>query len=216
MMNAAPDDILREVRDLHRFILALIASPDTTRWHWPSYYLLYVDMDRMAWRLRRTRTVFADEPLCDTEAGAVDDAFADLGKVQGSIVDRLWHIARNTLTVIEDKRLRQQLRAHLHPKSEWYQVFRSGYCPGRVSADGTTLERSILTIDPEPPERIHDLDAKQLHVRQSFDIGTDAARTLLACALGKVEQEHAAVTRAMADFFLAHCAIEQLLHPTSV
>jgi hypothetical protein len=228
-MHTAPDQILCEVRDLHQFILGLLASPDPTRWHWPSYYLLYVDMDRMAWRLRRTRTVFADEPLFGTASGfaqaplsvaeqaeTVDDAFADLGKAQGSIVDRLWHMSRNTMTVIEDKRLRQRMRAHLHPKSEWYQVFRSDYCPGRVSADGRTLERTILKIDPEPPDRIHDLGEKNLTSHQYFDIGTDAARSLLAQAVGTVEEEHAGVSRAMADFFVAHCSIEQLLHPSSV
>ncbi|QOL48498.1 hypothetical protein [Massilia litorea] len=229
MMHTAPDEILREVRDLHQFILALLASPDKTRWHWPSYYLLYVDMDRMAWRLRGTRTVFADEPLFGKAAGfaagprpvagqaeAVDDAFADLGKAQGSIVGRLWHMSRNTLTVIEDKQLRQRMRAHLHPKSEWYQVFRSDYCPGRVSADGRTLERSILKTDPEPPDRIHDLGETNLHVHQTFDIGTDAARNLLAQAVARVEDEHARVSRAMADCFLAHCSLEALLHPSSV
>ena len=229
MMHTAADAILCELRDLHQLILALLASPDKARWHWPSYYLLYVDMDRMAWRIRRTRTVFADEPLFESmsafaqaprsaaeEAEAIDDAFAELGKAQRSIVAWLWHASRNTMTVIEDKRLRQQMRAHFHPKSEWYRTFRSDYCPGRVSADGRTLERTILKLDPEPPDRVDGIGEKSLYVRQYFDISTEPARSLLAHAIGRVEEEHARVGRAMADFFLAHCSIEQLLHPSSV
>lgn len=229
MMHTAADDILCELTDLHQLILELLASPGNTKWHWPSYYLLYVDMDRMAWRIRSTRTVFANEPpfarvtgLADAprsiaeQVEAIGDAFAEFAKVQRSIVDRFWHISRNTLTVIENHTLRQRMRAHFHPKSAWYQVFRSDYCPGRISPDGRTLERTILKLDPEPSGRIHDLGEKNLYSHQCFDIGTEAARTLVAQALGRVEEEHARVGRAMADFFVAHCSVEQLLHPSSI
>ena len=216
MMTYTPaDEILRELRDLHQFINELLASPDKASWHWPSYYLLYVDMDRMAWRIRAAKTVFEEEPATG-QAEWVDSAFAEFGNTQRSIVSWLWQISRNLATVVEDRTLRQRLRAHFQPKSEWYQVFRSDYCPGRVSTDGKTLERTILKTDPAPPDRIHDLGEKNLYARQCFDIGTSAARTSLAQAIARVEEEHAQVERAMTAFFLAHCSIDKLLHPSSV
>jgi len=120
-----------EMRALNEFILEQISSPGTARWHWPSYYLLYVDLDRMARLVRRAGELFVPERTgrpfvpqgeCDLRpdefAARVNETFADMQKIQLSIVGWLWEISRNTMTVVEDKMLWQRMRARFHPKSE--------------------------------------------------------------------------------------------------
>lgn len=40
-------ELFREIRDIDSMILDMISTPKTEMWHWPSYYLFYVDVDRL-------------------------------------------------------------------------------------------------------------------------------------------------------------------------
>lgn len=52
-------EFLLELADLHALILDVLDSPRKAQWHWPSFYLLYVDMDRLARVLTRVGYMFA-------------------------------------------------------------------------------------------------------------------------------------------------------------
>jgi hypothetical protein len=212
-----PAGMLRELRDVDGLILELVAAPGRADWHWPSYYLLYVDVERMAWLVQRAGNVLAHGGADDDDedAGAVRDAFGAVRDKLLQIVAQLWRMSGNLGTVIEDKALRRRIRAHFHPKSAWYQALHDDYCAGRLAEGGRVLERTILVLDPDPPERIEDLGAGDLLRRQRFAAGTPAARAALADAVRAAEQEHARTWTAMKDFFLAHCTLEDLLHPSS-
>jgi hypothetical protein len=224
----SPSDIFRDIREIDELVLELVSHPDKARWHWPSYYLLYVDMDRMAWliehagdALSRERPMLSvlkeeEEPTLEEYAECVSGTFDDVWKMQKSIVGRLFQISRGMTTVIEDKTLRRRARAHFYPKSAWYQALHADYCPGKVSADGHVLERVILTMDRDPPERIEDLGAPNLLHHQRLDIGTKEARAALQRAVQEVGAEHAKTWAAMKELFLAHCTVQDLIYPSSV
>lgn len=224
----SPSDIFRDIRDIDELILELVSHPDKASWHWPSYYLLYVEMDRMTWLIRHagdalsrerlTLSVLKDEeePTLDEYAECVNETFDAVWKTQKSIVGWLFQISRGMMTVIEDKTLRRRARAHFYPKSAWYQALYAEYCAGKVSTDGRVLERVILTMDRDPPERIENLGAPNLLHHQRFDIGTHETRAALQRAVQKVEAEHAKTCAAMQELFLAHCTVQDLIYPSSV
>jgi hypothetical protein len=224
-----PSGIFQDIRAIDELILELVSHPGKARWHWPSYYLLYVDMDRMAWLIRHAGDALSRErpalspsledeegPTLEEYAECVSGTFDDVWKMQKSIVGRLFQISRGMMTVIEDKTLQWRARAHFYPKSAWYQALYDDYCPGKVSADGRVLERVILTMDRDPPQRIEDLGAPGLLHHQRFDIGTSEARASLQRAVREVGAEHAKTWATMKDHFLAHCTVQDLIHPSSI
>jgi len=71
-------------------------------------------------------------------------------------------------------------------------------------------------MDVAYPDRISDLGQKNLIRHQGFDIRPDAARAALAEAIRTIEKEHGKVGLAMQDFFLQHCSVQDLIHPSSV
>jgi hypothetical protein len=228
-MNATsltpPGAMLDEVRAVHGWVRELVATPHTVRWHWPTFYLLYVDLDQLSGLLERIAASLEPEPLAlpGSEAQAlsrreradwVEEACAPLGAALASLIHRLWGVSRDTLCHLEDAALRERLRAHLQPKSEWYQAFRSDYAPGRATPDGAVLERNVLVADPAPRGRIHDPGPLLRH--QRFDIGTQGARAALAQAVRDVGAEQAEVWKTMKELLLAHCRIEDLVYPSSV
>ena len=224
----SPSDIFRDIREIDELILELVSHPDKASWHWPSYYLLYVEMDRLAWLIRHAGEALSRErfklpllkderePTLEEYAECLSETFDDVWKMQKSIVGWLFQISRGMMTVIEDKTLRRRARAHFYPKSAWYQALYTNYCPGKVSADGRVLERVILTMDRDPPERIENLGSPNLLHHQRFDIETQEARAALQRAVQEVEAGHAKTCAAMQELFVAHCRVQDLIHPSSV
>ncbi|OON63737.1 hypothetical protein B0920_10400 [Massilia sp. KIM] len=228
-MNATsltpPDEMLAEVRAVHGWVRELVATPQTVRWHWPTFYLLYVDLDQLSGLLERIAGSLEAEPLALAGGDAqtltqreradwVEEACSPLGPALTSLIHRLWQVSRNTLCHLEDAALRERLRAHLQPKSEWYQSLRSDYATGRATPDGAVLERTVLVADPAPRGRIH--DPGPLLRYQRFDIGTQGACAALAQAVRDVGAEQAEVWKSMKELLLAHCRIEDLIYPSSV
>jgi hypothetical protein len=220
----APEEFLREISDINLFILDLIASPRRTTWHWPSYYLLYVDADRMGWLIQQAGNLVGS-PLegvgnphrVEQRVEGTNEFFDTLRKRQESIVQWLWPLARHTNLQVEHSASRERLHAHVHPKSDWYETFMRDFCPGRVSLDGLVLERTVLLTDPATEcDRFSHVDGRGLLQRQSFDLSTGQARLALSRAVCNAGIEHGKVCRAMKDFFIEHCAITDLVHPASV
>jgi len=224
MLEQTPaHEFLSELADLHALILGVLDSPRKAQWHWPSYYLLYVDMDRLAGLLGRVRHVF-EPPFAHfgepptVEAHVADDnaLFALLDKQQKEIVGWLFQMYRYTGTPPMNPAARTRLGAHVHPKSGWYQTFMREYRAGVVTADGNTLHRVALPIDLGAADgRIDDLTADCMLRRQSFDISTPAARAALARAVDEAQSRLGKVQAAMTAYLTAHCTLADLLHPCS-
>ncbi|MFN3789271.1 hypothetical protein [Massilia sp.] len=217
-------EVFREIRELDELLLQLVASPDAVDWHWPGYYQLYVQVDRMGWSIQsaaravgHTSSIIADAIPDGTHVAAANAALDALGKNYMAVLGWLWQHARGMSSVIKEPRLKAILRAHLHPKSGWYQACFAQYCAGRISPDGARLERTILLLEPSPPERIDQaVDETYLLRRQLFDIGAEDKRRALALASDEVQDMHARATDAMRRHLLAHCHIGDLAHPSSI
>lgn len=212
----SPQEFLCEIGGLSGLVDDLLASPINSHWHWPSYYLMYVDVDRLLGLIGQAGRLF-DAPCADVDEA--NELFAALGQRQKSIVRWLWQMSRHTAPVGEqpgEQVRRARLRAHVHPKSGWHQTFMQTYSCGVVSADGQALARIVLPTDPGPSgERLSFLDAECMMLQQSFDIGTLESRLALAHAAGEAERRLAKTVAAMSAFLSRNCRIEDLLHPSS-
>jgi hypothetical protein len=62
-------EFLSEVYEINSFIDDIISCPRKSGWHWPSFYLLYVDVDRLATTLTKTERFFGP-PLTGFSAPA--------------------------------------------------------------------------------------------------------------------------------------------------
>jgi hypothetical protein len=217
------DELFREIREVGALLLQLVASPDTVDWHWPSYYQLYVQVDRMNWTLKAAARVAEQAPGIAgarpdaMTADAANAALTALGQNYMAILNCLWQLGRGMASRVNDAHLKAMLRAHLHPKSGWYQACITRYCAGRVSPDGARLDRTILLLEPHPPERIDQaVDETWLLRHQVFDIASDDGRRALALAAEDVLDAHARTSGAMCRHLLAHCDIADLAHPSSI
>lgn len=220
-----PHAFLRELRELDAQIQQLIMSPAAVCWHWPSYYLLYVDIDRMGWLLRRLGTALGDRdgavpaftPFNERDAQGIDGLFTSYAQLYKSVLRHLWQIARGTSSVIQDAGVRGPLRAHLHPKSAWYRAFLTHYQPGQLSLAEGQIARVMLLIDPRTAEdRIDEIDTREVVQPQVFDVSTLEARHALVRSVQDTEELHSGLNRKMTNFFRQYCTIDALLHPGSV
>lgn len=218
-----PQELFREIREIDQMILDLIATPSTVTWHWPSYYLLYVDIDSMGWLLRSAASVVV-EPFVGNDKGVpiaecvaqANESFSQLERRLTSIVGRLWQLSRNFATTIDDKALNYRMRCHFHPKSEWFQAFSDQYSAGKIAPDGRTLTRTVLLVDVQPMDRMPDLLEKGLVQHHAFDLTAEPVSNTLADAALAAVTEHDKVCGAMMNFFLQHCTVQDLAHPSSV
>jgi hypothetical protein len=217
------DEFLSELADLHAMILDVLDSPRKAQWHWPSFYLLYVDMDRLAGVLTRVEYMFvppfsrSTESLRDEEGVADDNAlFALLDRQQKEILGWLFKMYRYTGASSMNPAAHARLGAHVHPKSGWYQTFMRDYRSGIVTPDGTALHRVALPVNVGgTSERINDITASCMLRRQSFDMSTPAARAALGHATDEARSRLGMVQAAMTAFLTAHCTLSDLLHPCS-
>jgi hypothetical protein len=213
---------LSEIGEINGFIDDILSCPRKSDWHWPSFYLLYVDADRLAMALTRTEhffgpPFFASSP--PTTEQLVEDSRAILGEVgrhQKAIFARLYPMSRRIVRQPDNAALHARLDAHLHPKSGWYQEFFAQYDAGTFSPDGTTLLRTVLPILAEAPyERVDHATANCMLRRQRFDVSTPEARKALADATNEAAQTLGGIAARMQACFLAHCKLEDLLYPCS-
>lgn len=216
-------EFLSELADMHDLILDVLNSPRKAQWHWPSYYLFYVDMDRLAGLLTRVGYVF-EPPLAHCAEApphakrvANDNAlFTLLDRQQKEIVGWLFKMCRYVEASPVNPAVHARLSAHVHPKSGWYQTFMRDYRSGIVTADGTALHRVALPVDVDVAgERIDSITASCMLRRQSFDISTPAARAALGRATDEARSRLGTVQAAMTEFLTAHCTLSDLLHPCS-
>lgn len=220
-ITSDPGALFREVREMDSLLLALVAAPEQVKWHWPTFYLLYVELDRMSWRLQRAEHLFKDPVTLGEidEQDAVEGANACLDAVGSGVkatAGFLWNVARGISSSIGDAHLRLRLQAHFHPKSSWYQAFRTAYHAGRIAADGRSMERTILVLEPDTLERIGSPQEQFLTWHQVYDLADENVFRGLQAAARETAEIHTRVLRAYGQHFVAHCRIEDLLHPSSV
>lgn len=213
---------LSEVREINGFIDDILSCSRKSDWHWPSFYLLYVDVDRLAMALTRTEHFFGPPlfaPSAPTSEELVEDSRAVLGEVgrhQKAIFARLYPMSRRIARHPDNAALHARLDAHLHPKSGWHQEFLARYDAGTLSPDGTSLLRTVLPILAEPPyERVDHVTANCMLRCQRFDVGTPEARKALAGATRAAAQTLGGIAARMQAYLLAHCRLEDLLYPCS-
>lgn len=216
-------EFLSDLGDINAFILDALNSPRKAQWHWPSYYLLYVDADRLVGLLVRVGDLFkppfgqpGGQPAAERWTADANDLFAQIDRQQKAIVRWLFQMYRYTDANPADPAAHRRLGAHVHPKSGWYQTFMSDFCSGVVTADAKTLQRVVLQTDPGTiGGQIDNVTAGCMLRRQVFDLATPATREALAhatydarCRLGKI-------LATMTAFLAANCSIADLLHPGS-
>lgn len=216
-------EFLSELADLHALILDVMDSPRKAQWHWPTYYLLYVDMDRLAGLLRQIADVLeppfghlSEPPTVEEHEAHYNALFARLDKQQKAIVGWLFQIYRYTGPHSLNPAAHARVGAHVHPKSGWYQTFMREYRSGVVTTDGNTLHRVSLPIDLGATDaRIDDNTASCMLRHQSFDISTPAARVALARATNEAQSQLGKIQAAMTAFLSTQCTLADLLYPCS-
>ena len=208
-------DFLCEVADLAGFVDDVLAMPRGSRWHWPSYYLFYVEVDRLAGLLMRLRWLFESPPEQE-EADIANALFAQIDKCQQAIVGWLSHMWRNTRTGTEQTAAHERMEAHVHPKSGWYQLFRERHRTGRMSVDGSTLERAVLGIDAHSSRDHIPYTSAECMIRyQSFDLGAPGMMAALAHAAEHAQTRLGQTLAAMGTLLVEYCTIEDLRFPSS-
>jgi hypothetical protein len=222
MTGATPaQDFMCEVADLAGFIDDVLAMPRGSRWHWPSYYLFYAEVDRLQGLLMRTRWLF--EPPCASlgqpstaqeGAESANELFAQLGQRQQAVVDWLSQMWRNTRTGTERTAAHERMEAHFHPKSGWNQLFRKRHCTGRMSADGAMLERAVLGIDADSSRDHIPYSSAECMIRyQLFDLGAPGTKQVLVHAVEHARKRIGQTFAAVGMLLVGHCTIEDLLPP---
>ena len=216
-------EFLAELGDINGFIHDVLVSPRKAQWHWPSYYLLYVEVDRLATLLVRVNHLFGPPfegfdgpPPVEEFVASGNELFAMLDKQQKTVVRWLFQMYRYTGPDAAKPAAHRRLGAHVHPKSGWYQTFMSDHSAGLLTADGNTLQRTALPVDPGAVhERIDAITAECMLRRQTFDLSTPATRLALARATDEAQSRLGKVSAAMSAFFIANCTLPDLLHPCS-
>jgi hypothetical protein len=216
---------LSELGDINCFIAELLDCParQDSSWHWPSFYMLYVEVDRLSMLLSRVGylfdpplTSFGGVPTPEEYARDANGLFASIDKQQKTIVRSLYQLYRAVRPTAEQVPLHDGVGAHVHPKSGWYQTFMQCYRSGEVTSDAKMLSRTALPIDHGTSrEHIDFMTAECMLRRQSFDIGTPEERHALAQATQVAQCRIGHVVKLMGDYLVAHCRIEDLRYPSS-
>ena len=223
MQTTSADEFLSELGGISALILDVLDCPRKAQWHWPSCYLLYVDLDRLDGLLVQVQYMLqppfdsiGEQPPLDERVRDDNALFEQLDTQLKAIVTRLFPMYRSTGANPANPAARERLGAHLHPKSGWYQTFLDEYCSGAVTRDGDTLQRVALPIDPTAAgEHIDNTSARCMLRHQSFDLSTPTARSSLAHATAEVRTRLRNVLAAMTAYLAANCTMTDLLHPRS-
>lgn len=216
-----PGELFREIGEIHDLVGEIVQSDLTQIRHWPTYYLLYVDVDRLGWDIDFAGRSLAgslsltESPDQEETNEAVAHGFGRLQVRVRAIVSWLERWASHSMLIrIGDDGLKHRLHSHFRLKSQWRDMFLQDYCAGKLSNDGKVLERSVLFLDPQPTYRMFDVHEKGLLQRQRFDIAAD--RAALADASRQLQRRIGTVQAAMMRRLSEQCKIADLLHPSSL
>ena len=200
----------------------MLDCPHKPGWHCPSFYLLYVDVDRLSMLLMRLHCLLAlpitglDDPSLKDVAEDVHGLLQEVSQRQKAIVGKLWQMYRATAPTLARQALHDRVGAHIPPKSGWYQTFMQHYGANQVANNSSILMHTALPIDTRPSGERVDFNTAECMLRwQAFDISTSQARLSLACAIEAARERVGGVLARMGEHLLAHCRIEDLLHPSS-
>ena len=220
-----PHEFLSELGDINGFIADLLDCPrqDNSRWHWPSFYLLYVELDRLSMLLSQIACLlepplagFEEDLSCEDDADSANALFKDIDMRQKTIVGSLYRLCKAVKARPEQRPQYDRVFAHVHPKSGWYQTFMQRYQTGEMAGDAQILVRTALPIDHGTSnERVDFLAAECMLREQSFDIGTQEAKLALVQATEAAGRRIGEVLRRMGEYLIAHCRIEDLRFPSS-
>jgi hypothetical protein len=221
--DATASAFLGEIGDINAFIVDALACPKKWNWHWPTFYLMYVEVDRLLGLIGQLEHHFASpfagfgEPPTPEEAA--DDAnalFAQLTRRQKALLGSLFQLSRYTQPDDANPALHRRLTAHVHPKSGWHQVFLDEYRSGAVSSDGKTLTRTVLPVDTAPDcERIDHIAAGCMLRQQRFDLDAPGMATALAQSASQAASRLGTIAGAMHAHLVQNCTIHDLMHPSS-
>jgi len=217
-----PAGFLAELGDIHDFIPGLLDCERKSGWHWPTFYLLYVKLDRVAMLLMQVGHLFGS-PAPEPDGPFADDAAPDapglLGMIdthQKTIVALVFQLYRNTRPSAAGQAIHDLAGAHVHPKSGWYQTLMAGPVSCDTGDGGRTFQRTALPAATGIRcERIDAVTAECMLRHQRFDTDSVTARQQLAEAAGAAGARLGAVQRTMSRYLLANCTMEDLLHPCS-
>ena len=221
--STAAHEFLAEFGDINPLITDALACPKRSSWHWPSFYLMYVEVDHMLGLLTRVGYHFESpvgglgEPPDPAEAAeSANQLFRQLDSRQKAVVRWLFQLSRYTQPDPGNPAPHQRLQAHVHPKSGWHQVFMNEYRSGVVSADGKSLTRTVLPAEPSPSgERIDHISAGCMLRRQAFDLGAPGMEKALAHAACEAAGRLGKIAHAMHLHLVENCTIHDLMHPSS-
>lgn len=219
-------EFLSEIKEINNLIADILSFPRNDHWHWPSLYLLYVDVDRLAMTLMRA------EHFCNNPFWAIDSTmpvervvesgnalFGELGKRQKAVARWIYPLLRRTKQSEENKVLYTHIEAHFHPKSGWNQQFFAEYDAGVLTADGKTLKRTVLPVFAVPADKSRDyidhISASCMLRHQSFDLSASAQQVALAHAVRSAASALGKISDDMQSYLLAHCKLKDLMHPCS-
>lgn len=216
-----PDELFRELGQIHELIREIASSDRTSIRHWPTFYLLYTEVDRIGWDIGSVGRCVT-EPLtghaepCDTDrAEAAACCCARLHKRVKTIGGWLERWASSSLLItIGDDDLKDRLHSHFRLKSAWRDLFMEKYCAGRIMQDGMVLERTVLLLHAQPGYRMQGVHESDLLHYQRFDLASGSAA--LAKAVTRVQGLVGTAQAAMMRRFTEQCRIEDLLHPSSL
>lgn len=129
MITQTPDKFLCELADVVDFIPDLLGCPKKAGWHLPSFYLLYVEVDRLSMLLLRLGHML-EYPITPPGLRSFEEVAEDIhgileniAKRQKTIVGMLWLPYRVTRPTAAQRAIHDRVGAHIHPKSGWYQTF---------------------------------------------------------------------------------------------
>lgn len=214
-----PQELFRELTDLGNLIFSMLTGAHITVKRWPTYYMVYVEFDRLCREIHQTTGYLARgfiEPDGTVSSDRIEGINACLFRVGGhlrTLVDLLARIECHGLVSHGKPALKKIVEQHFSPKSIWYPAFQENYCSGRVSRDGRVLQRHVLFVNPYPPSGAIDIGA-DLVEPQTFELVSEQSRIHLGRTARSVQARLNQVYAALGDFFVDRCpSVSELLHP---
>lgn len=216
--SASPQQLFRELEGIGNVAFGMLTGPQVSVRRWPPFYLAYVEVEGLCWEMSRATGFLsrgfimqdgAPDPRRILEANACLDR---IGTHACMLVELLARIERYRLASHSNRALQHIVQFHFSRDSAWYAAFQGHYCAGRVLANGHTLERRVLAIDPQPV--LPAAGATHITELQLFDLAPVQSCTRLGHNSRQVQSRLNQVYAAMGAFFVANCpSVADLLHP---
>jgi hypothetical protein len=144
-----------------------------------------------------------------------NDLFEELDKAAREMIDSMSGLCAygSSKTLLPDQGLEEAFKHHFHPKSHWYIHFLGMYNSGRISEDGTVIERTIFHLHPAPTRQIlgNDMEDHSLCASVMVDCSTEQARAAVAEGCRAPLHALKASCDAVAQLLRERCTIDDLL-----